>query len=76
MLLYQAQGLDCDTDFGKVVLSLPPGFRNLYLFQTRERKFVVHPVFNLDHIFMADLELFCEHAQFGQNVKFTNFYGV
>ena len=25
-------------------------FRNLYLFQARERKFVVYPVLNLDHI--------------------------
>ena len=46
----------------------------LYLSQARERKFVVHPV--LDQIFMADLEVFGGHAQFGQNVKFTNFYGV
>ena len=49
-LLYQIQWLDCDTGFGKVVLSLPAGFKNLYLFQARERKFVVHPVLNLDHI--------------------------
>ena len=70
-LLYQIQWLDCDTGFGKVVLSLPAGFRNLYLFQARERKFVVQPVLNLDHIFMADLELFCGLAQFGQNVKFS-----
>ena len=57
--------------FGKVVFSLPAGFRNLYLSQARKRKFVVHPV--LDQIFIADLEVFGGHAQFGQNVKFTNF---
>ena len=26
--------------------------------------------------FMVDLELFCGHAQFGQNVEFISFYGV
>ena len=49
-LPYQTQWLDCDTGSGKVVLSIPAGFRNLYLFQARERKFVVQPVLNLDHI--------------------------
>lgn len=52
------------------------GVSEFALFPSSERKFVVHPVLNLDHIFVADVVLFCGHAQFGQNVEFISFYGV